>query len=190
MSPRLLCLPALALALPSIAAQDVYINDPAHTAASFEIGHQGVSWIRGRFNAVEAKIVLDRAAKQGTIDAVIKTSTLDTGHEVRDRVVRSEEYLNVEKFPTMTFKSSKLKFDGENLVGAEGDLTLAGVTKPVSIEIPFFKCVPNAVRKTELCGADVRTMIRRSEFGIKRGANAPMADEVKIAIQIEAYKQQ
>ncbi|MGZ5232489.1 MAG: YceI family protein, partial [Burkholderiales bacterium] len=87
-------------------------------------------------------------------------------------------------------KSTKLKFDGDNLVGADGELTLAGVTRPVSLDIPFFKCVPNPARKTEQCGADVRTMIKRSDFGVKRGATTPMADEVKIAIQIEAYKQQ
>jgi polyisoprenoid-binding protein YceI len=190
MRSRFVYLSALALSLPAVAAQDVYINDPAHTAASFEVGHQGVSWIRGRFNAVESKIVLDRTAKQGTIDAVIRTASLDTGHEARDRVVRSEDYLNAEKFPTMTFKATKLKFEGDNVVGADGELTLAGVTRPVSLDIPFFKCVPNPARKTEQCGADVRTMIKRSDFGVKRGATTPMADEVKIAIQIEAYKQQ
>jgi polyisoprenoid-binding protein YceI len=181
-------LTALAVTMPAAAA-DVYVSDPPHTQAFFEIGHLSISWVRGRFNAVDVKVALDRPSKQGTIDAIIKTASLDSGFDARDKLVRSDEYLNVEKFPTMTFKSSKLRFDGDNLVGADGELTLAGVTRPVSLDIPFFRCVAHPVRKTEVCGADARALIKRSEFGIKRGATIPMHDEVKISLQIEAYKQ-
>jgi polyisoprenoid-binding protein YceI len=111
----------VALACPASAiAQEAYVSDPAHTQAFFETGHLGISWVRGRFNAVDAKITLDRAAKQGSIQAVIKTASVDTGHEARDKHVRSEDYLDVEKFPTMTFTSNKLKFDGDRIIGAEG----------------------------------------------------------------------
>ena len=178
---------ALVLATPAAAA-DTYVSDPGHTAASFETGHLGISWVRGRFKDVDARISLDRVAKQGTIEAVIKTATVDTGHEARDKHVRSDEYLDVEKFPTMTFKSNKLKFDGDRLVGADGELTLMGVTRPVTLDVPFFRCIQHPANKRDMCGADVRTTIKRSEFGWKRGVNTPMADEVKIAIQIEAYK--
>jgi polyisoprenoid-binding protein YceI len=89
----------------------------------------------------------------------------------------------------MTFKSSKLKFDGDRLVGADGELTLMGVTRPVTLDVPFFRCIQHPANKRDMCGADVRTTIKRSDFGAKRGVNTPMADEVKISIQIEAYKQ-
>jgi polyisoprenoid-binding protein YceI len=178
----------LASVTPAIAA-DVYVSDPPHTQAFFETGHLGISWVRGRFKDVDAKIVVDRASKQGTIEAVIKTPTLDTGFEARDKHVRSADYLDVEQFPTMIFKSNKLKFDGDRLVAAEGDLTLMGVTRPVTLDIPYFQCVQHPANKREVCGADARTTIKRSEFGAKRGASTPMADEVKISIQIEAYKQ-
>ena len=181
-------LAALFIATPAAAA-DLYASDPPHTSAFFETGHLGISWVRGRFTDVDAKVSLDRAAKQGTIDAVIKTATVDTGHEARDKHVRSEDYLDVEQFPTMTFKSNKLKFDGDRIVGADGELTLMGVTRPVSLEIPYFRCVQHPANKREICGADVRTVIKRSDFGAKRGINTSMADEVKISIQIEAYKQ-
>ena len=179
---------ALAIATPAAAA-DIYVSDPPHTSAFFETGHLGISWVRGRFKDVDAKISLDRAAKQGTIEAVIKTATVDTAHEARDKHVRSEDYLDVEKFPTMTFKSSKLKFDGDRLVGADGELTLMGVTRPVTLDVPFFRCIQHPANKRDMCGADVRATIKRSDFGAKRGVGTPMADEVKIAIQIEAYKQ-
>jgi polyisoprenoid-binding protein YceI len=171
------------------AAADVYLSDPPHTMAHFETAHLGISWVRGRFSAVDAKIMLDRAARQGSIEAVIKTASVDTGHEARDKHVRSEDYLDVEKFPTMTFKSNKLNFDGDRLVSADGELTLMGVNRPVTLEIPYFRCIQHPANKREMCGADVRTMIKRSEFGAKRGVSTPITDEVKIAIQIEAYKQ-
>ena len=179
---------ALTVSMPA-AAQEVYVSDPAHTYAFFEVGHLGISWIRGRFNDVNAKITLDRAAKQGTIEAVVKMASVDTAHEARDKHLRSSDYLDVEKFPTMTFKSSNVKFDGDRIVGADGELTLYGVTRPVTLDIPYFRCVTHPANKRDMCGADARTVIKRSDFGIKRGANIPMHDEVKIAIQIEAYKQ-
>jgi polyisoprenoid-binding protein YceI len=178
-----------ALAAASAAAADVFVSDAPHTMAHFQTGHQGIAWIHGRFNDVDAKIVLDRAAKQGSIEAVIRTASLDTGHEARDKHVRSEDYLDVAKFPTMTFKSSRLRFDGDRLAGADGELTIYGVTRPVTLDIPIFRCVEHRVRKTEVCGAEARTTIKRSEFGVKRGANVPLGDEVRITLQIEAYKQ-
>jgi polyisoprenoid-binding protein YceI len=178
-----------ALAAAAAAAADVFVSDPPHTQAHFQTGHQGIAWIHGRFNDVDVKIVLDRAAKQGSIEAVIRTASLDTGHEARDKHLRSDDYLDVEKFPTMTFRSSRLRFDGERLVGAEGDLTVYGTTRPVTLDIPMFRCIQHRVRKVEVCGAEARTTIKRSEFGVKRGANAPLGDEVRITLQIEAYRQ-
>jgi polyisoprenoid-binding protein YceI len=188
MKTHIAFLAAFAIAGPAL-AQDVYVSDGPHTQASFETGHLGISWVRGRFSAVDAKITLDRAARQGSIEAVIKTASVDTGHEARDKHVRSPDYLDVEQFPTMTFKSSRLKFDGDRIVGADGELTLYGVTRPVTLDIPYFRCIQHPANKRDMCGADARTMIKRSEFGVKRGANTPMGDEVKIAIQIEAYRQ-
>ena len=128
MKPGIFFAAALTAATPAV-AQEVYVGDPAHTYAFFETGHLGVSWIRGRFNAVDAKVTLDRAGKLGSIEAVIKTASIDTAHEARDKHLRSSDYLDVEKFPTMTFRSTTLKFDGERLVAAEGELTLMGITQ-------------------------------------------------------------
>ncbi len=171
------------------AAPDVYVGDPAHTYASFETGHLGISWIRGRFNkTTAAKVVLDRAAKKGSIDVQIDTRSLNTGHEARDKHVRSADYLDVEKFSEIVFKSNNLRFNGDNLTGADGELTMMGVTRPVSLNVTSFRCIQHPVNKREMCGADASLAIKRSEWGIKRGATG-IGDDVKIAIQIEAYKE-
>ncbi len=177
---------ACAVTLPA-GAQEVYVGDPPHTWAFFETGHLGIAWVRGRFKT-GAKITLDRAAKKGSIDAVIDATSVDTGHEARDKHVRSADYLDVEKFPTITFKSNNLKFSGDDLIGADGELTMMGVTKPVSLNVTLFRCIQHPVNKKDLCGADASTAIKRSEWGIKRSA-VGIGDDVKISIQIEAYRQ-
>jgi polyisoprenoid-binding protein YceI len=168
------------------AADEIYLSDPGHTYASFETGHLGISWIRGRFNAT-SKVVIDRASRKGSIEATIDAKSVNTGHDARDKHIRSEDYLDVDKFPTITFRSSQLKFDGDALVAADGDLTIMGVTKPATLKVTLFRCIAHPVNKKEMCGADASTAIKRSEFGIKRGA-VGIGDDVKISIQIEGYK--
>jgi len=173
----------------SAAAQDeVYVSDPPHTFAHFATGHLGIAWVHGRFNKVNAKITVDKTAKKGGIEAVIDAASLDTGHEARDKHVRSPDYLDVEKFPTITFRSSNLKFTGDNLTTADGELTIMGVTKPVSLNVAMFRCIQHPVNKRDMCGAEASTAIKRSEFGLKRGA-VGIGDDVKITLQIEAMKQ-
>ena len=176
---------AFGLTLP-VGAQEIYVSDPPHTWAFFETGHLGISFVHGRFKT-STKVTLDRAAKTGSIDAVIDATSVDTGHEARDKHVRSPDYLDVENFPTITFKSNHLKFSGDNLVGADGDLTIMGVTKPVSLNVTLFRCIQHPANKRDMCGAEASTAIKRSEFGIKRSA-VGIGDDVKISIQIEAYK--
>ena len=172
---------------PHAGAQEIYVGDPPHTWVFFETGHLGISWVRGRFKT-NTKVALDRAAKNGSVEAVIDAASVDTGHEARDKHVRSPDYLDVEKFPTITFKSNNLKFNGDSLVGADGDLTIMGVTKPVSLAVTLFRCIQHPANKKDICGAEAGTTIKRSDFGIKRSA-VGIGDDVKISIQIEAYKQ-
>ena len=179
---------AVGCAVPA-AAQEVYVGDPAHTYAYFETGHLGISWVRGRFNkTTSARIFLDRAARKGSIDVVIDATSVDTGHETRDKHVRSADYLDVDKFPVIAFKSGNLRFTGENLSGVDGELTMMGVTRPVSLNVTSFRCIQHPVNKRDMCGADASVAIKRSEWGIKRGATG-IGDDVKISIQIEAHKE-
>ncbi|MGH8670452.1 MAG: YceI family protein [Burkholderiales bacterium] len=171
--------------LPVAAEPVTYTVDPTHTFPSFEVSHIGFSTQRGRFNASSGKIMLDRAAKLGSIDIAIDTSSIDTGLAKLEEHLRSEDFFNVAKFPTITFKSDRVRFNGKRPVSARGDFTMLGVTKPVSLAITNFKCGQHPVNKKFLCGADASTSFRRSDYGMSYALPA-VGDVVKINIQIEA----
>ena len=175
-----------AFALPATAA-DSYTVDPAHTYPNFEINHLGFSTMHGRFGATTGKITLDTAAKSGSIDITIDATSIDTGHAKRDTHLKSDEFFNVAKFPTLAYKSSKLKFNGDKLSGADGELTMLGVTKPVSLAVTAFNCGPHPMNKKPMCGANATATIKRSDFGLSTYVPA-VGDEVKISIEVEAGK--
>ena len=171
----------------SASAADSYTVDPAHTYPNFEINHLGFSTMHGRFGATTGKITLDTAAKSGSIDITIDATSIDTGHAKRDTHLKSEEFFNVGKFPTLAYKSTRLKFNGDKLSGADGELTLLGVTKPVSLTINAFNCGPHPMNKKPMCGANATATIKRSEFGLSTYVPA-VGDEVIITIEVEATK--
>ena len=168
-------------------AADSYSIDTRHTFPSFEISHLGFSIQRGRFDKTAGKIMLDTAAKSGSIDVTIDTASISTGLADLEKHLRSEDFFDAAKYPSITFVSKSLKFDGDKLTGAEGDFTMHGVTRQVSLKIDHFKCAPNPMSKKPTCGANATTSIKRSEFGIAKYVPA-VGDEVKIAIQVEAIK--
>lgn len=175
-----------ALITPAFAA-DSYTIDPSHTFPVFEVSHLGFTTQRGRFNKSSGKIMLDLAAKKGSVDLIIDTRSLDMGFDTWDKHMSADGFFNTEKFPTMTFKSDKLVFDGDKVVAAEGSFTLLGVTKPLKLVVNNFRCAPNPFTKKDMCGADVSAILKRSEFGMVKFVPA-VSDEVKITSPVEAYK--
>lgn len=171
----------------SVFAADTYTIDARHTFPSFEVSHLGFSIQRGRFNKTSGSIMLDTAARSGSIDISIDASSLDTGLAELEKHMQGEDFFDTAKYPTITFKSKSLKFDGDKLTGADGDFTLLGVTKPVHLTIDHFKCAPHPMNKKPMCGANATTEIKRSEFGMTKYVPA-VGDEVKIAIQVEALR--
>ncbi len=181
---------AVFLALP-VAAQETYVIDPVHSQPQWETRHINFSTQRGSFQKMTGKIVLDRAAKKGSIDVTIDASSIRTYNDRLDAVVRGERYFNVEKYPTITFKSDNLKFDGDQLVGAEGELTMLGVTKPITLVVANFRCGEDPFRKRPMCGADANATIKRSDWGMTFGLQiSNPADEVKLLLPVEAYRDQ
>ena len=176
-----------AISAPVFAAPETYTIDSSHTFPTFEVSHLGFSTHRGRFNNTSGQIVIDSAAKSGSIEVKIDTASVDTGGEKLETHLRAEDFFNVEKFPAMTFKSNKLNFNGDTLVAAQGELTLLGISKPVTLTIASFKCGNHPVNKKAMCGAEASATIKRSDFGMKYGVPA-VGDEVKLNIQVEAYK--
>jgi polyisoprenoid-binding protein YceI len=169
------------------ASAQTYNVEPGHTYPSFEADHMGLSFWRGKFLKTSGKITLDRVAKTGTADIVIDASSLDFGHAKMNEHAKGKDMFNVEKFPTVTYKSSALKFEGDKLVSMDGEMTMMDVTKPLSLTIGRFKCIMHPMLKREVCGADASGSFDRSEFGLTYGLPR-FAPEVKLAIQIEAVK--
>jgi polyisoprenoid-binding protein YceI len=176
-----------AVAVPTV-AQEVYVFDVRHTVPTFEVMHMGFSQQGGTFTNATGKVTLDRAAKKGAIDVSIATASL-VAAPVLLGVIKGEDLLNVEKFPTMTYKSSDLQFDGDNVVGANGELTLLGVAKPVALKVTSFKCAPNPFNKKPMCGGEATASLKRSEFGMKYALPLAASDDVRIIIPFEAVKE-
>src|SRR5271165_7366183 len=180
---------ALIVATPVAAAEDIYDIDPVHSQPMFEIRHMGFSLQHGSFAKATGKVTLDRVAKKGAIDVTIDTASIRTIDPRLDAHVKGEDFFNVAKYPTMTFKSSDLIYDGDRVVGAEGELTMVGVTKPVSLKVANFVCGDHPMNRKAMCGAEVTTTIKRSEWGMNYGIPKALGDEVRITIPVEAYKE-
>ena len=186
---------ALLLPLGAVAAPETYNLDPTHTIPNFSVQHLGMSTVYGHFERATGKVVIDRAAKTGSIEVKIPTATINTGdakrtdgQRSRDEHLRTTDFFNVAEFPDMVFKSTKLNFAGDKLASAEGTLTLLGVSKPVTLTAAAFNCGANPMSKKEMCGADLVGSIKRSDFGMKYGVPA-ISDEVKLFIAVEGYKE-
>lgn len=171
----------------SAAFAQTYTIEPSHTYPSFEADHMGISVWRGKFTKTSGTVSLDRASKTGTADIVIDASSIDFGHAKMNEHAKGKDMFNVEKYPTVTYKGKSMKFDGDRPVAMEGELTMLGVTKPVTLNIDKFKCITHPMLKREVCGANATAEFKRTDFGLNYGT--PMfAPEVKLAIQVEALK--
>jgi len=172
---------------PLLAEPVSYAVDPKHTYASFEINHLGLSTARGRFDRTSGTIVLDAATGSGSIEIVIDTASIDTGLAKRDEHLRRDEFFNVDQYPTMKFVAHSLTFDGNRLVNADGDLTLLGRSRPVSLRITNFACAEHPIHHKPACGADAETRIQRSDWGMTTYVPT-IGDEVTIHIGVEAFR--
>jgi polyisoprenoid-binding protein YceI len=180
---------AAAFASSAFAAADTYKIDPNHTYPSFEADHfGGLSTWRGKFDKSDGSITLDRAAKSGSVDITIDTTSIDFGHAKMNDHAKGAEIFDTAKFPTATYKG-KMVFKGDVPATVDGELTLHGVTKPVTLTINKFKCIQHPMLKREVCGADASATFNRSDFGVSYGTQMGFNPEVKLAIQVEAVKQ-
>lgn len=181
------CTATMLLAAPAFSASTSYTIDPEYTIPSFEVEHLGFTTQRGRFDKTEGKVTLDFAAKTGSVDFTVFTNTVDMGSRAWTVHVISEGLFNIEKYPTMTFKSDKLIFDGEKVVAADGQFTLLGITKPLKITVNGFGCATNPLNKKFMCAGNIAANIKRSDFGMVKYIPT-VSDEIKISIPVEAYK--
>ncbi|MDP2760272.1 MAG: YceI family protein [Sideroxyarcus sp.] len=179
---------AASLSTAAFAASETYIIEGTHTMPRFEYSHFGYSTQVSRFDRTSGTIILDRAAKTGSVDVVIDAKSVNTGYPLFNEHIQGEDFFDTAKYPTITFKSKALKFDGDKLASVDGDLTIKGVTKPVTLTVTSFHCMPHPMRKKDACGANATTKIKRSEFNA--GKHAPyVSDEVTLTIPVEAVKE-
>lgn len=172
----------------SFAATDTYVIDATHTVPRFEYNHFGLSNQAHRFDKTSGKITLDRAAKTGSVDVVIDAKSVNTGYEVFDGHLRGDGFFDAEKFATITFKSTGVKFDGDKVSSVDGNLTIKGITKPVTLTVTNFVAQQHPMMKKDAVGANATAKIKRSDFGL--GKFAPnVSDEVTLSIAVEAIKE-
>jgi polyisoprenoid-binding protein YceI len=171
-------------------AADTYQLDPTHTYPSFESDHMGgVSTWRGKFTKSSGTVTLDRAAKTGTVDVTVDTSSIQTGNTKLDEHLRSGDFFDVAKYPTATFKGTAIKFDGDTPVGVDGQFTLKGVTKPLNLKIESFKCIQHPVLKREVCGVEATGEFSRADYGMDFGTKYGFSMKTVLHIQTEGIKQ-
>jgi polyisoprenoid-binding protein YceI len=175
-------------AFPALAAPEIYVIDPTHTYPNIEFSHMGISVWRGKFNKTSGQVSLDRAAKTGTVDVMIDTASINFGLDAMNEKARSDDFFDVAKFPTARYKG-KLKFVGDKPGMVDGQITIMGVTRPLTLSINLFKCMPHPMLKREVCGADAEGELNWSEYGMKLSQYGQGdAGRVHLRIQVEAIK--
>ena len=179
---------ATAVSAPAFAAPETYVIDGSHTFPRFSYSHFGLSKQLSRFDKTSGTIVLDKEAKTGPVDIVIDTTSVDTGFPVFNGHIQGADFLDTTAFPTATFKSTKVVFKGDAPTEVQGDLTIKGVTKPVTLTVTSFVAMPHPMLQKDAIGANATTVIKRTDFNA--GKYAPnVGDDVTIDIAVEAIKQ-
>jgi polyisoprenoid-binding protein YceI len=143
---------------------------------------------RGTFKKTTGKVTLDAAAQSGSVDIAIDTASIDLAHDKLNGHVSSPEILDVAKFPTALYSGTFGKFSNGAPTEISGNLTLHGITKPLSIKINSFKWTQHPMLKNEVCGADASGMFNRADFGVNYGQQYGFKQDVMLRIQVEAIK--
>jgi len=172
----------------TLAAPVTYEVDTKHAHVGFEADHfGGLSLWRGIISGGTGKIVLDTEAKTGTVDISLEPATVTVGRTDLEDHLKSPDFFDVAKYPKATYKGTLANFKDGAPTEVHGDLTLHGVTKPVTLKILSFKCRAHPMMQDKnVCGADAHASINREDFGIVWGKNFGFDMGVDLAIQIEA----
>lgn len=185
------CLVLLLAGLYAAAANagERYRIDPQHTFSSFEYEHWGLSLQRGRFDGNAGVIDFDTQAKTGEIDIQIDAASVNTGSGVFDRVLRSGEFFDVARFPSIGFKSTALRFDGDRLSQVDGILTIKGIARSVTLQMTRFDCRFMILYGKRACGANGFAKLSRNDFEL--GRYVPfVSDLITLYISVEAIREE
>jgi polyisoprenoid-binding protein YceI len=185
---------ALAAVLPALALADTtnWTIDPAHTDSTFAVRHLVISTVRGHFGKTTGTLKLDeKDISKSSVEATIDTTTIDTRVEKRDTHLKSADFLEVEKYPTITFKSTKVQKAGADKLKVTGNLTMKATTKPVVLEVVYGKPITDPGGNTRR-GFSAKTSVNRKEYGLQYSkaveAGPVVGDKVDIVIDAEVIK--
>jgi polyisoprenoid-binding protein YceI len=185
---KVLVFALLALAGNAYAAPETYVMDPAHTAPRFEYSHFGYSTQIHSFDKTSGKIELDRAAHSGSVEVSIDARSVNTGYALLNEHIQGADFFDTAEFPNITFKSTHVTFKGDQPAAIEGELTIKGVTRPVTLKVTSFQAMPHPMLKKDAIGANAVATVKRSEFHM--GKYAPyVSDDVTLSIAVEAIKE-
>lgn len=171
---------------PSRAQEQAYTVDPGHTFPTYTIEHFGVSLQQGRFDSTQGRIVLNPAAKAGSVEIVIQTASISSGLASLDRKLRSEEFFDAARHPQIIYRASTVRYADDEPVALEGELTMHGVTRPLTLEVSRFRCTLHPLAGGKRCGALARGTVRRSDYDLGRYKPPLLGDEVELTITVEA----
>lgn len=175
------------------AESGTYSFDKAHSFIGFKVKHMGLIDVPGFFRDFTGTVNYDTAdPTKSSVEFTAKVTSVDTGVAGRDNHLRTADFFEVEKYPEMTFKSTKVEKKGDGWI-VSGDLTMKGVTKPVSIPFEISGFLPGSERAGAKIGISGEATINRRDFGVNYGNNLPsgipaIADQVKVVLAIEAGK--
>jgi polyisoprenoid-binding protein YceI len=166
--------------------------DPAHSELSFWVRHLKVTKVRGAFETFDVTIVTGASLEDSTIEATVDVASVNTRQEQRDQHLRTSDFFLVEEHPQMTFRSTGISVDGDDFV-VEGDLTLRGVTQPITLKGEFGGIVVDGYGNTK-AGASASTKINRHDFGVSWNAaleagGMTLGDDVTIEMELQVILQ-
>ncbi|MFA9215831.1 MAG: YceI family protein [Sphingomonadaceae bacterium] len=170
------------------AAPANYTIDPSHTFPSFEADHMGISVWRGKINTNSGTVLLDKDAGYGIVDINIDLSSIVFGQDALNKLAQGSDFFDLAKFPKTSYRGKLTAFANGAPTELVGELTLHGVTKPLTLKIAKFKCIPHPMLKRELCGADAYAVFQRDQFGLGAGKDYGFNMDVNLRIQVEAVK--
>jgi polyisoprenoid-binding protein YceI len=169
------------------AAPEEFVIDPGHAFPTFEVRHLGIATQRGRFNKTRGSVLLDRDTGETSVEVIIDATSIDTGNDNLDTMLRSPTFFDVEKFPEIRYKTAQAKLvEGVPSI-IDGELTLLGVTRPVRLTVSNYRCTRKPFLVVLRCGVDMSTSFRRSDFGMS-SMQGFVSDEVNILVQAEAVQ--
>jgi len=177
---------ATLLTIPAAAQVQTWQIDPPHSAAQFSVRHLSVSTVRGAFTKLSGTVQYDAAdPTKSSVEVTIDTASVDTRVEMRDNDLRSPKFLDVQKYPTITFKSKRVESAGAGKLKVTGDLTLHGVTKEVALDVEGPSEAIHDPWGNMRMGASATTKINRRDFGITEYPSAVVGDDIGITIDVE-----